>query len=140
VTQEELQTFFQTLADRYFSGDISDLSDVHAYPYSVYLDGNYRIEKSPEVSERNIARRREDFRALGASRMLSRLDSIQERSDGRFSALLTLTLLGPDAEPLGHGQTTYLCRYKGTGELLLEGCEIVGRTVPAMIGNSIQVH
>ena len=116
----DMDRFFQRLADCLMSGDLATAATCYAHPLVVYAPEGIRIEKTPEDTMQILAERFLCARSGGATRAVTRLDSMEQLQNNRRSFDVTWTFLDEDEQPVGTSQFRYFCReFDGTPKIEL---------------------
>ena len=125
-----LQEFFDWFGNAYLTGDLDWLSDVFVYPYSLFIDGQIRIEYGPEDTMEYFQSRRRDFKAIGAASITSRILEVGEKRSTRFPIRVNYTFLNARGEKIAFNTARYLCLLDERGRLRLESAELLRISIP----------
>lgn len=127
---EDVQSFFSWLSNELLLGDLGWLEDVFLYPYSLFIDGEIRVEHSPEETLDYLRSRRLDAQAIGIVSSAGQVREIGETRNQRFPVLVNYFFYNDLNERVATNVSRYLCLQDEQGRLRIESVEIKSSLIP----------
>lgn len=130
MNAREIQDFFDWFSIVYLAGDLEWLPEVFLYPYSAFINGDIRVEKTPADTRDYVLSRRKDLLAIGAVSMTAKVTEIGETRNARFPLQVNFIMRNSKGEAIALNTSRYLCLFDERGQLRIESVELVRISVP----------
>ena len=99
--------FFRWMASAVLQDDLDWVDITHTYPFSIFVDGDIRVEKSPQETKDYLRGRQRDLHNAGAQSMSIDVVEIGENKNGRFPVMVRQSFRDHFGQELEYS----LCRF-----------------------------
>lgn len=127
---DAIQGFFDWLSSELLVGDLSWLSNVYLYPYSMFIAGEIRVDYTPDDTKDYILERRKDVAAAGAVAIRAKVLEIGEKRNSRFPVQVNYVFLNAAKEPIAVNTSRYLCLIDEQDRIRIESVDLTRISIP----------
>ncbi|QMU58225.1 MAG: hypothetical protein GKR98_08480 [Boseongicola sp.] len=122
---EELESFFQRLADSFLGGDEVWLAAAYTYPLSIFAGSTIRIEHSSAALLTTLAKRRRDAITFGASIIRSQIVDIKVVKSLNLDVHVHWNFVAETGRAIAQDRIRFLCRRTESNDFIIESVEFL---------------